>query len=219
VADSKEVVQVEVVVAQRVRELRKRRDLTQGQLAEKVGGILGANWYATTVAKIEGAGTSRGGRKYQPRAVTLTELLALAVALEASPESLMLPRDPSAWVAIGSRELPAYVLRGWLAGRLGELPPRDEVSAILPAEFRELAEFIAQTVKVAEAQRSEYNAERGDEVRRAFTVRGVEYLEADTAELIGWLGLSDRPERQAALELVKKIEGDCQMIRSSLEGR
>ncbi len=54
-----ESVTVEAVVAQRVKELRNRRELTQGQLAEKVGEILGVSWWATTVAKIEGASTGR----------------------------------------------------------------------------------------------------------------------------------------------------------------
>ena len=112
-----EVVSVEAVLAQRVREVRKRRGLTQGELAERVNAVLGTNWYATTVAKIEGTATISipptlaPSKKLTPsaetirrtaQAVSMTELLALAIALNVSPELLLLPRDPSRWSTSGN---------------------------------------------------------------------------------------------------------------------
>ena len=232
------VVNVETVLAQRVRELRKRRGFTQGELADRVNAVLGTNWYATTVAKIEGTGTSRSrqattrSKKRTPsaeavrrtaRAVSMTELLALAISLNVSPESLLLPRGPSAPVDVGGPPATAHALREWLAGRVGR-PRRDAadvaaIDTIMRSAFGdEKADLFAEVTTPDQERLADYVAERGDEIRRAFAVRGVEYLENDLARLIYWLGMA-KQERRAALEVLDEIERDCQMIRSDLEGR
>ena len=231
-----EPVSIEAVVARRVKELRHARGLTQGQLAERVGAILGANWYATTVAKIEGAGTTRDGHSRQPRGVSMTELLALALALQVGPEALMLPRDPAVAVAVGKKTAPTFAFREWLAGRVG---PALALTLQVPAPV--FADTIDSTAKLLsgpfgkdpdqlraalQAAYADYVGERGDEWGRAFRYRGAQYLEADVANLFLSLGLVPEGERRpeynwkaSVLEQLDKIEQDCATIRRDVEAK
>ena len=97
------------------------RTLTQQQLADRVnevsgeGYVHGVRWTKMTVAKLE-PGTK------EARRVTVDELLALALALECSVESLLLPRDPTVEVRVGGVEMPAYFLRSWIGGEHTGVP-------------------------------------------------------------------------------------------------
>jgi transcriptional regulator with XRE-family HTH domain len=120
-------------VAHRVREIRRRRDLTVAQLAERCAekGMPGLT--AQAIFNIE---TTRPGRPQRP--VSVDELLALALALEVFPRDLLVPidDDPSAGYPVTSTNNPPRgEVRSWVGGER-PLPGQDErlVYAELPPE-------------------------------------------------------------------------------------
>jgi hypothetical protein len=103
------------VVAARVREVRKRRDLTTAQLAARCAGLGAPQLTTQAIYKIEG---QRESATRPARRVTVDELLALALALDVAPVHLMVPVDDSAepyhvtaTVAAGRSRV-----RGWIRG-------------------------------------------------------------------------------------------------------
>lgn len=80
------------VVAERVKEVRKRRDLTVVQLAQRCAELGASGLTEQALYNIEGG---RPARKQGPRRrnVTVEELLVLAVALQVAPIHLLVPLD------------------------------------------------------------------------------------------------------------------------------
>lgn len=74
-------VRVEEVVGRRIREIRERQEMTQGQLGQEVGRLLGRPWPRQTVSLAE------QGR----RAFTAAELVAIARALQVYVGHLFTP--------------------------------------------------------------------------------------------------------------------------------
>lgn len=74
------------VLAGNVRSVRQRKQLKQGDLAERMNVLGHSNWSRATVSEVE-----RGGRT-----VSFPEFVALAIALGASPAELMWP-DRQMW--------------------------------------------------------------------------------------------------------------------------
>ncbi|MFJ3094608.1 helix-turn-helix domain-containing protein [Streptomyces hydrogenans] len=93
-------------VARRVREVRKRRDLTADQLAERLRGI-GLPWERGTVIKLESGYRQNVG---------VAELLALAVALDVSPLHLLVPVDNRPYRVTPDRTEDSNTVRAWVRG-------------------------------------------------------------------------------------------------------
>jgi transcriptional regulator with XRE-family HTH domain len=97
-----------------VRQLRRKLDLSQNDLAERLAG-LGHPLDRAGVAKIE---THR-------REVSVRDLFALAMALDVSPARLAFPPDAESIVGLTPTvAVPAYVARRWMRGRV-PLPEQD----------------------------------------------------------------------------------------------
>ena len=97
------------IVGQRLREMRKRRPMSQADLAEAVNLVRGpgSGWHQTTVAKVE-----RGDRR-----VDIEEVFALAAALEVSPMWLLLPGESDRKVRVGKHSYDAASYVTWLYGK------------------------------------------------------------------------------------------------------
>jgi transcriptional regulator with XRE-family HTH domain len=91
------------VFARRVREVRRRRNWSQADLAARLGVD------RTTVAKIEREGGTRSN-------VSLTELFDIAAALGVTPVQLLVPRDSEAGVVVGGKVIPPKAAREWIRG-------------------------------------------------------------------------------------------------------
>jgi transcriptional regulator with XRE-family HTH domain len=120
-------------VAHRVREIRRKRDLTVVQLAER---CIAKGMPGLTAQAIFNIETTRPGRPQRP--VSVDELIALAVALNVFPRDLLAPvnDDQSITVAAtGTIEVPRGEFRDWVSGER-PLPDQDErlVYAELPPD-------------------------------------------------------------------------------------
>ncbi|WP_406380800.1 hypothetical protein [Streptomyces sp. NBC_01618] len=93
-------------VARRVREVRKRRDLTAEQLAERLR-ALGLPWERGTVIKFESGYRQNVG---------VAELLTLAVALDMSPLHLLVPLDNRPYQVTPDRVEDSNTVRAWIRG-------------------------------------------------------------------------------------------------------
>ncbi|WP_329103179.1 hypothetical protein [Streptomyces sp. NBC_01439] len=93
-------------VARRVREVRKRRDLTAEQLAQRLQAV-GLPWERGTVVKLE-AGYRQN--------VGVAEVFALAVALDMSPLHLLVPLDDRPCQVTPNRVESANTVRAWVRG-------------------------------------------------------------------------------------------------------
>lgn len=99
------------VFARRVKEARKRRGWSQQQLAKRVSEDLGHPMSRVTVTKIE-----KGAERAEN--ASISDVLALAAALEIPPVYLLAPREDEQAVAVTPKlELPAPEARAWIRGR------------------------------------------------------------------------------------------------------
>jgi transcriptional regulator with XRE-family HTH domain len=106
------------IVARRVREARKSRGWSQGELAEQLRAI-GYPKTRETLTKLE-SGHNRN--------ITVDDLFALAVALGVNPVHLLAPLEDDVPVAMTEQvQLPAWVVREWVAGELLWLPMLPEI--------------------------------------------------------------------------------------------
>lgn len=103
------------VLAQRVRQLRARKQLTAQQLADKLR-QQGIPWDRATVTKLE------TGRRQN---LAVTELLALALVLDVAPINLLVPLDDSSYQVTPKRSEDADTVRAWVRGE-SPLPGTDE---------------------------------------------------------------------------------------------
>ncbi|WP_432128416.1 helix-turn-helix domain-containing protein [Streptomyces sp. bgisy082] len=93
-------------VARRVREVRKRRDLTAEQLAQRLQAA-GLPWERGTVVKLESGYRQNVG---------VAELFALAAALDMSPLHLLIPLDNRPYQVTSNRTEAADTVRAWVRG-------------------------------------------------------------------------------------------------------
>jgi transcriptional regulator with XRE-family HTH domain len=105
------------VVAARVRQVRKRRDMTVADLAERCAAIGAPQLTAQAIYKIEG---QRESSTRPPRQVTVDELLALGAALNVAPVHLLVPPDDfrKAYRVTGTLSEGAAHVRHWIRGVL-----------------------------------------------------------------------------------------------------
>lgn len=98
------------VLAHRVREIRARRGWTQQQVADRLAAV-GYPSHRLTVAKIEKGGTRADN-------APLSEILALAAALDVAPVHLIVPLEDETAVAVTpGLVVPAAVARAWVRGK------------------------------------------------------------------------------------------------------
>ncbi|MDQ3988014.1 MAG: helix-turn-helix domain-containing protein [Actinomycetota bacterium] len=118
---------IAAVLADRVRELRERRGLSQADLAARMAEH-GTPWKRATVVNLEKRGTaSRGSSGVGRDALTLQEWLHLALVLEVPPISLL--ADPCRGTAVPIAEgldVNPWEALLWLAGLAGRLDDRPE---------------------------------------------------------------------------------------------
>ncbi|WP_424863112.1 helix-turn-helix domain-containing protein [Streptomyces sp. MMS24-I29] len=131
--------------ARRLREERKRRQLSQSELARRIAAILGMNVDPSTVTRIE----------QQARAVRLDEAVAAAQALDV-PLTLLISEDPVAECEVRLQQYRAELVlaqREWeekrleiqrltravqvLTGDMEALPGDDQSPASLDPELRD----------------------------------------------------------------------------------
>lgn len=140
------------VFRRRLREAREARGWTAQQLADAAG------MYPTVIYKLE-----TGQRK----APTLDEVLALALALDVSPDAFVLPTDNSKVALTAQVVVPADTAREWFAGHNllvaaadadagTSWPPEDPTDATRRIEF--------------------WRSQRPDRERRARARPGVDHL-------------------------------------------
>lgn len=103
------------VIAQRVRQLRARKEMTAQQLAERLRQT-GVPWDRATVTKLE------TGRRQN---ISITELLALALVLDVAPINLFVSLDNLPYEVTPTRTEPADLVRAWVRGE-EPLPGTDE---------------------------------------------------------------------------------------------
>jgi transcriptional regulator with XRE-family HTH domain len=107
------------IVADRIREVRQRRGLSQRALAEIIDSELGYSLDAPTISKIE----------KRTRSVTLDDLLVIAAALNIAPFALLRPSRAPELVSIGRNEMTPNTLDQYLRGLRPLLLHGDDVGA------------------------------------------------------------------------------------------
>jgi transcriptional regulator with XRE-family HTH domain len=111
------------VVAGRIRQIRRARDMTTDEVAERCA-ALGADLSAQTIFNIENGRRDKATGKRR-RMVTVDELLVLAMALNVSPVDLLVPADAAddePYVVASRARVPAGPLRQWIGGHWLEEP-------------------------------------------------------------------------------------------------
>ncbi len=144
------------VVAARVREVRKRRDLTVAELAARCAAMGAPGLTDQALYRLE----QRRPGKLHPRPVTVDELLALAGALNVAPVSLLVPPDDidEPYSVTATVTEPAADVRGWIRGELplGDADPREFYAETERARYYETkfgAAALAEQTAARAAQR------------------------------------------------------------------
>lgn len=150
------------MIRQNVRAQRARLRLTQAQVAQRMN-QLGYGWYAQTTGLVE--------RNQRP--LLADELAALALALETTPDVLMLPPGDVAQVAFGEHQVPAQRLSviddsvSWDGNDLKVIPPAE---VYRPGDLRAAIHAVREQARRVEAGESAPQPEDQDaediEVRR-----------------------------------------------------
>nr|WSX52204.1 helix-turn-helix domain-containing protein [Streptomyces sp. NBC_00974] len=93
-------------IGERARRLRKRKDWTAAELGERMTS-LGIKWDRSIVANLE------NGRR---KSVSVSEWLALAVALDVAPVHLLVPPEGGRYRPTPKLEYEASTVRAWIRG-------------------------------------------------------------------------------------------------------
>jgi len=150
------------ITAERVREIRRRRRLSVGDLAAVCAAVGYPELTGQAIYNIESGRRVQGRRR---RTVSVDELLALALALNASPVDLLVP--PEAWDGEGgellyhitpTRAEQTSTVREWVRGMPlpGDLRAR-VLDFVTQAPEHELAELLE---RVAERDRAEQEPDK-----------------------------------------------------------
>lgn len=129
--------------AEQTRELRKRRGMTQQDLADRLN-HLGAQIDRTAVAKIE-AGN---------RELALAELFAFALALDVAPVHLLVPIDSDEPIRLAPNlEASPYETRAWIRGAMPLFQdPRAYFSTVPTTEFEAADGALADWLRTSPIQ-------------------------------------------------------------------
>lgn len=126
-------------IAQRVKELRARRGWTAAQLGKEMEKY-GPRWDRFAVANLE-----TGKRKN----VTVSELMALALALDVAPTHLIIPLDDRPYKIAPNYTLPTLDAREWFRGNVPLFSMHGERTRIYLSE-RPLADLEGRKPEFAE---------------------------------------------------------------------
>lgn len=135
------------VVAERVREVRRKQGLTAAQLAEFCARLGYPELTTQALSNIESGRRDKDGRRR--RYVTVDELIGLARALEVAPVYLLIPPLPSPDNPLpGDAAEISALARVWQAFIKGERPlpgmdPQRFLSEVPPEEFGRLVDRMA----------------------------------------------------------------------------
>jgi transcriptional regulator with XRE-family HTH domain len=104
------------MTARRVREVRRRRDLSVAQLAQRCAEVGMSELTDQALYNLEAGRADKRGRRR--RAITVDELLALALALDVAPVHLLIPPDDddAPYPVTATRTEPAGAVRDWVRG-------------------------------------------------------------------------------------------------------
>lgn len=120
---------ITAVIADRVRELREQAGMSQDGLAQEMK-KLGIPWKRATVVNLEKRGSRSRGQAVGRDAVTVQELLGLALVLDAAPATLLADPRRQDKVDVGNVKFNQWQVLGWLIGKThlfaGD-PPNDDV--------------------------------------------------------------------------------------------
>jgi len=134
------------VFARRMREVRRRRDWSQADLANRLK-ELGHPIHRVTLTKIEQGGKETASPEARTRAqnVALEDVLAISFALGVSPIHMIVPRQPDARLRVvsGKQAVDQILLRAWLRGEstLLDEDPRFFFSELPLDEFEKRLEL------------------------------------------------------------------------------
>ncbi|MCP2336142.1 helix-turn-helix domain-containing protein [Actinomadura rupiterrae] len=128
------------LIGDRIKELRKLRDLTRDELAARCA-ELGAGLSAAMLVNIESGRPDEEGKRR--RDVSVDELLILAVALDVPPALLLLPPDQAGeertWLEITPKmKTSAWGLATWLSGESDQMIPKVDEAGVVSAERRRM---------------------------------------------------------------------------------
>jgi transcriptional regulator with XRE-family HTH domain len=136
------------VVAERVREVRKKQGLTAAQLASLCADRGYPELTTQALSNIESGRRDKEGRRR--RYVTADELMALAVVLEVAPVYLLIPPLPSEEQPLPDDAAERHTLaRVWQSFIKGERPlpgmdPQRFLSEVPPEEFARSLQRLAE---------------------------------------------------------------------------
>jgi transcriptional regulator with XRE-family HTH domain len=120
---------ITAVIAERVRDLRDKAGLSQEELAEKMR-ALGPKWKRSTVVNLETRASGSRGKGAGRDAVTVQELLALAIALDVPPVLLLAdPRSTEEVPVADGITLGVWEALLWLVGTDSITPGRTSTEA------------------------------------------------------------------------------------------
>jgi transcriptional regulator with XRE-family HTH domain len=104
------------ITARRIRQVRRRRDITVAQLAVRCHELGRPDLTADVISNIESGRPSAAWRRR--RDVTVDELLVLAAALGVAPINLLVPPDAgeTPYPVTPERPEPARTVRDWVRG-------------------------------------------------------------------------------------------------------
>lgn len=133
------------VVGQRIKELRRKRGWSLGDLAEACARAGAEQLTSNAIENIEHGRRDKNRRRR--RMVTIDELLAFALALDVAPVHLLVPIDDQTPYAITSRQTEvAGAVRDWVRGfwYLDGVDPRTFLSEVPEQEFQANERYLAK---------------------------------------------------------------------------
>jgi transcriptional regulator with XRE-family HTH domain len=177
------------VLARRLPEVRKARHVSQAALADQLRDTHGVDADRAQLANLEA-----GRRQTAP-----VELVAaLALALDVSPDVLVLPTDNREVALTPAVVVGADQARAWFTGRSLLLAAAGEGRPSWPPEGSD--DF--------DARREFWRGQRPDRERRAYARPGVAHLQAEVDRLVdaaGSSGVDVRPHAmRSALEAIRR---------------
>jgi len=139
-AAGKTVISPGEAFAQRLREVRERRRLSQAQLAKRLD-ELSHSIDRVVLTRIEAGGQPKASAANKVRAqnIRLKDVLAICAALNVSPAHMLAPYDDDQYIRIVPEIRPSIpgMARGWFAGRfsLGESDEAEWMTEIPPEDL------------------------------------------------------------------------------------
>jgi transcriptional regulator with XRE-family HTH domain len=185
---------------------RGRDGLTQEELAARTEAI-GVPLSRVAIANIEAAGRPDSENKNRTRGInaTLTDVLALAIALDVPPALMFVPLGDLEEVTIGNLRFHPHLLFEWVAGEVPPAPSPDRVSLRVKAWGRNAAtlylfkqlRMLQNSTNAADMRLREADPAQQPEAQRVFDRRLRELDRFLVAMAVGGLSTPDMPDEWA----------------------